>query len=224
MIQINLLPHHLRPIKRTPLPHILAILVLIAAIAGMGYLYVAQVAQMAAARERKADIERQLAELQDVIEETERLAAQKLRLQSKVETIREILADRVIWSKQLYRLTELTPENIWYENVSVSQQRVPERHQKVDPQGKPVFDPKTGEPVMETRNVYKPIFMVSGYAVRDVAGDPNVNKFAEQTASDPAFNALFQLQDTRMRDTEYEGYQTRFFSFQYLIQNEGASS
>ena len=35
MITINLLPKHLRPVKRTPIPHILSILVLLAAIAGM---------------------------------------------------------------------------------------------------------------------------------------------------------------------------------------------
>lgn len=46
MITINLLPEELRPVQRTPLPHILSLLVLAAALFFMGKTYLGMTMQL----------------------------------------------------------------------------------------------------------------------------------------------------------------------------------
>lgn len=222
MILVNLLPHHLRPIKRTPLPHILSVAVLVLAVFVMVSMYVTQATRIASAQSEKIRLETDLAALSEVVEETERLAAQKARLQTKVDTIQEIVADRIIWSEHLHRLTELTPENIWYSRIHVTNERFQEIHPVLDDQGRQRINPRTNQPERERRTVYRRVLRVSGYAIRDEDGLPSTTRFASETSTDDKFAAMFQMRTTHVQDTEFEGYPVRHFTFDYLIDHQEA--
>lgn len=87
MITINLLPKHLRPVKRTPIPHILSILVLLAAIAGMVVVFGAVHAQLMIKRGELDGVQKDLAGLQAVKDEYDQLMADKTKLASKINAI-----------------------------------------------------------------------------------------------------------------------------------------
>jgi hypothetical protein len=68
MITINLLPQHLRPVKRTPLPYILGVLFLAAVLVGMAFVFVQNGVELAMARRDLEAKKAELADLQPIVE------------------------------------------------------------------------------------------------------------------------------------------------------------
>lgn len=222
MIRVNLMPPHLRPIKRTPLPHIASVIVLILAIGGMAYLFLDVRGQITATRLDLADKQRAYQQLEDTVREFNQLNEKKASLRDKIGVIQDILADRIVWSEQLNRLIEITPANIWYSGMTVTTQGFPERRQKIDPKTNQVMtDRNTGQPVYESVTVRRRVLAVSGYAVSDERGESNIYPLAEISSSDPQFSRYFKITRPRMQDTEFQGFAVRGFTLEYLIETPG---
>ncbi len=222
MILINLMPPHLRPIKRTPLPHIGSILVLLMAIAAMLYLLIGIRAQIGSTRTELEAKTREYQELEDTVREFNELNAQKAALRDKISVIQEILADRIVWSEQLNRLVELTPDNIWFSGVAVTLQNFPERRPKLDPKtNQPMKEKNSDKVIYENVQVKKRVLEVSGYAVTDETGRADVNPLTKATSTDIEFGRSFTLIRPRLEDTEFEGFAVRGFSMEYLIETPG---
>ena len=217
MILINLLPEELRPIKRTPLPHLLSIAILVAAIVGSGLMFFQTFSKTVSLKRDIAQTEQELDSLSAIVDEYNQLGERKLELQDKVSTIEEILLDRKIWSRHLHRLAQLTPENFWYSGIKETSQTFRENVIKRDPKtGQPVMD-KKGEPEMEIATVQKPVLEISGYIINDEEGRANLNELLQATTEYPEFNANFELFRPSIEDTEFNGFNVRGFTAEFEI-------
>jgi len=217
MIIINLLPQELRPIKRTPLPHILSVAVLLAAIAGMAFLFINITRNIAATNDDIAKANQELEGLRDVVEEYNALSEQKEQLENKINVIQEILSDRIIWSEQLHRLSELTPDNFWYKRIRETSKTVRIERVELDPKtGEEVLD-KDGNPKIIKENVKRPVFEISGYVINNEQGSSQINPLTYNTTQDEAFSKLFTLDTPNLTNEEYNGFAVRGFALEYNI-------
>jgi Tfp pilus assembly protein PilN len=222
MIKINLLPEHMRPIRRTPLPYIASLAVLALALGGMAMAYLAVQNELGGVRSALNADKAALTALEPIVSEANELAQKKLDLESKIDVIQSILSDRIVWSEQINRLTELTPENIWFRRIAVIWELFPEQIVEVDANtGQPVIDQRTGRIRTRTVRTRKPLLQVSGYVVDDEEGRSVIFPLMEQTSNDPEFAARFTLQGPRLEDTEFGGYPVRGFTLPYLITGGG---
>lgn len=224
MILINLMPPHLRPIKRTPLPHIASILLFLLCVAGMFYLFLGIRGQINATRAELEAKTREYQALEDTVREFNELNQQKAALRDKISVIQEILADRIVWSEQLNRLVEITPDNIWYSGIAVTTQSFPERRPKLDPKtNQPIKEKNSDKIVYENVQIKRRVLEVSGYVVTDETGRSDVFPLAEASANDIEFSRYFKLIRPKLQDTEFEGFAVRGFSMEYLIETPGES-
>lgn len=217
MIRINLLPHHLRPVQRTPLPYILSVAVLVAILAFMATWYMGVVAEYNGVDTKYAAANKALSGLALVVEEYNGLVSEKLKLQEKVETIRPILQDRLLWSQWLHQLAKLTPENIWYKRIRTITRKVQMEQPKIGKNGQPERDPTTGRPIIEKVPVDRQFLEVSGYAVEDESGRSSTSALAESTRNDEEFSRKFTMSSPRIEDTDFDGYAVRAFTFEYEV-------
>ena len=221
MILINLLPRHLRPQKRSPLPHILSILMLFMVV---GVLMLLAVGHLSAKAELRGEVQRttdELNALADVVEEFNELSEKKQMLSSRIEIIQQILQDRIIWSKQLHRLSELTPDNIWYSRIRQTYQTVREDRQRIDSRtGQPVLG-DNGQPIFELQNVRRSVLEVSGYVINDPQGQAQISPLTNSLANDAEFASLFRIMRPQIQDTEFDGYRVRSFTLEYLLDPGG---
>lgn len=217
MIIINLLPQELRPIKRTPLPHILSVAVLLAAIAGMAFLFLNITRNIAQTKSEIAKANQELEGLRDVVEEYNALSEQKEQLESKINVIQEILSDRIIWSEQLHRLAELTPDNFWYKRIRETSKSVRVERVEIDPKtGAEVLD-KDKKPKIIKETVKRPVFEISGYVINNDEGLSQINPLTYNTTQDEAFSKLFTLDTPNLSNEEYNGFAVRGFVLEYNI-------
>ena len=217
MIKINLLPFEQRPITRTPLPHIISLVVLVAALFFMGQTYLKLNIELSGINQQIAKQEAAMSQLAATVKEYDELEKQKKQLQTIVATIQIILKDRTIWSEHLHKLAVLTPENIWYKRLRLTERKFSEEAPAVDKNGKPEMDKVTGKQKMTRQQVTRSILEVSGYAIDDESGLSSTATLASNTTSDPDFSKVFQLYTSRITDTEFDGYPVREFIFEYVI-------
>jgi Tfp pilus assembly protein PilN len=217
MIRINLLPHHLRPIQRTPLPYILSAAVLVASLVFMATWFMSVAAEYGSVNKKYNDARTALAGLAPVVEEYNGLVKEKVKLQDKVETIRPILQDRLLWSQWLHQLAKLTPENIWYKRIQTVTRKVQMDVPKMNKAGQPERDQATGLPIMEKVPVDRQFLQVSGYAVEDESGRSSTAALAESTRNDEEFSRKFTMSSPRIEDTEFGKYAVRAFTFEYEV-------
>jgi len=212
MIDINLLPHHLRPIKRTPIPYLASGVVLIGVVLFVVMQLVGtQAAIMAKNRELKQN-QKALDDLQDIVKQFNALVAKKKQVADKIATIDEIASDRIIWSRQLFNLGRLAPENFWYSGIQVDKKKVKENETQIDP--------KTKQETVKTITVDRPILKVTGFVVTGADGTDDVNPLLLATDKDDEFSKLFQLETLNLEFKEFDGRLIRSFAIEYLIQQE----
>ena len=222
MIVVNLLPEELRPIKRTPLPHLASVLVLVLAIGLMGLLFLAKIAEISDTNAKLATAEQELDALKDIVEDYNALSAKKQQLENKINVIQEILADRIIWSEQLHELSTLTPENFWYERIRVTSKTVREERVVIDEKtGQPVVDPKTKVEKTIKVNVKRPMLEISGYVINNDEGSNQIYPLTFSTTEDKEFGSIFVLDRPQITDAEYNGYAVRGFVLEYKIETGG---
>jgi len=217
MIKINLLPYEQRPITRTPLPHVISLMILAGTLFFMLQTYMQLNVELAGVNQQIAKQEAALELLKETVKKYEELEKQKKQLQTMVATIQIILKDRTIWSEHLYKITTLTPDNIWYKRLRLTTRRFTEEIPAVDAKGNPVMDKITGRQKMEKKQITRPILEISGYAIDDESGLSSTATLATNTTSDPEFSKNFVLYTADTTDTEFDGYPVRGFVFEYLI-------
>lgn len=217
MIKINLLPLDQRPITRTPLPHVISLLIMLAVLFFIAQTYLKLDIELTNIDQQIARQEAAMSQLAATVAEYEELEKQKKQLQNIVATIQDILKDRTIWSEHLHQLAALTPENVWYQRLRLTERRFTEEEPAVGKDGKPEIDTRTGQQRMTRKQVVRPILEVSGYAIDDESGLSSTATLASNTATDPEFSKMFQLFTSRINDTEFDGYPVRGFVFEYVI-------
>lgn len=212
MIQINLLPDDLRPVKRTLLPHLLSILVLIVTLGIVVVYHQGSVmAQERSMRAERDDNVRRLEQLQPYVDEANELTLKEQMLATRIDTINEIVRDRIIWSRQLWKLSDLAPANIWYSGFATENRRVQQTVREVQADGSSVERRVT---------VQKPIFRISGYVIDSPEGSRSIGPFMTALATDPEFSETFVLESPDFRDTNFDGYPVRQFSIDFTYGRE----
>lgn len=214
MININLLPFHLRPIKHSPVPYVASLLVAGLVLVALAGIWVDKQRAIREQRQILAKNQDQLNELQAIVEEYERLEQQKVQLADKVEIINEILADRIIWSLQLWNISRLTPENFWYKSIAVKEKQYTETRKE--------YNEKTKKEETKRVTVRRPVLELSGYVIEGPDGGSDINPLTFKMQEDPEFSKTFQLDLPKFQDTEFDGYKVREFTLEYLI-NKGGS-
>lgn len=213
MININLLPWHLRPIKRSPIPYVASLLVaglIILVLAGM---WVDKQAQIGDQRATLKETNEKLDALKAIVDEYERLEKQKVDLAEKVTIINEILADRIIWSRQLWNISRLTPDNFWYGSIAMKKKQFTESRKEINP--------KTKQEEVKKVTVFKPVLELTGYVIEGTDGTSDINPLTFKMQDDKEFSNLFQLDLPKFQDTLFEGYKVREFTLEYLINQGG---
>jgi Tfp pilus assembly protein PilN len=208
MIIVNLLPHHLRPIKRTPIPHILSVMVLAGVLVTIGILFVRNVSTLGGINAEILTTQTDLASLQYVLDESDRLTQQKKNLRARTEVIQEILQGRTIWSQELNRLAHLTPENVWYSSISIIRKQRTTYVDETDAKG-----------VVKSvaKRVPYPVLELSGYARNDEDGIPSVEPLIKNTTQDCQFKSKFEMDAPSTDPVEFNGIQVQSFTLQYWI-------
>jgi hypothetical protein len=213
MININLLPWHLRPIKRSPIPYVASLLLAGLAVLALAGMWVNNQARIVEQRAILKDNTEKLQALQDIVDEYERLEKQKVELAEKVTIINEILADRIIWSRQLWNVSRLTPDNFWYSSIAVKDKQYTETRKEINPQTKK-------EEVKKT-TVRRPILELTGYVIEGADGTSDINPLTFKMQDDKEFSSIFQLDLPKFQDTLFEDYKVREFTLEYLINQGG---
>ena len=211
MIQTNLLPYHLRPVKRSPLPYIASLAVLIVALAAMAGVGLSSQAQIVVGRGRLAAHQSDYEGLRTFVDEFKQLQAQKERLADKIAIIQDIVGERIIWSEQLWSISRLTPENFWFSNITEKEKSRREKRY--------VYNSKTKKEELKTVTVKHRVLELAGYVIEGADGTNNIYPLTFNLEQDPAFSALFQLSLPRLGDTEFNGYEVRSFTLEYRIQS-----
>lgn len=213
MIRINLLPYHLRPIKRTPIPYIISGLVLIIALLVMAAMFISKQSVIGEKRRLHAEYTEELATLDVIVKKANELAIQKEQLAEKIKTIDEIVRDRITWSRQLWNLSRLAPENLWFSDISVETKHIRERRTEIDP--------KTNQLKTTDVTIQRSMLKVSGYVIEGPDGSNDVSPFALATEQDPEFSKLFQIETSSLKDMDFEGYSVKSFTLEYRIWSGG---
>ena len=216
MITVNLLPYELRPIKRTPLPYILSGATFVLVVGVVAIVFVKNIADIAGATRTLNEHKAELSQLQPVVEDYNAIVKKKLQLAEQVQTINDIASDRIIWSRQLFNLNRLVPDNMWYDEIDVGVRPFTETHL--------VFNERTKQNEMVTERVDRQVLALSGYVVPGEDGQASVSPFTLATENDPEFSELFQLELSTFKDTIFEEVGVREFKLEYVIRRGGSEN
>ena len=209
MIRVNLLPHHLRPVRRSSIPYLLSGGLFLIALVAMAFMWVKKEREINERERAIAGYQEELDALEPIRRESDELEQLKLALADKIGTIAEITSDRIIWSRQLWSLARLAPPNFWYDGISVETKQYRERQ--------PTYNAQTKKTEMKTVTVTKPILKVEGYVTEAEDGTMDVNPLLIATTMDEEFSELFQLEPPSLKDDEFDGYEVKSFTLEYLI-------
>jgi hypothetical protein len=224
MIRINLLPHHLRPIKRTPLPYIACAVLLAIVVLGMFSSFVTTQATVRAESKELNRLKTELQNLDSIVTEFKNLEALKVQLADRIKTIDEIVKDRIIWSRQMWLLSQLTPKNFWYSEIVITAKNYPKQEPVIDTQtGKPKVNPTTNRIEMKTVQVSRPILRLSGYVIDSPDGRQDVSPLTDALTQDEEFSSMFQLEQPSFSSDEFEGFPVKRFTLEFLITAGGDS-
>jgi len=235
MIRINLLPEEFRPVKRSILAYFLSLVVIIIGLVIITIIYLNYQRTISSLRTQLSNLEKEynsptklvndegeVITLSSIVNEFKKLDKKRQELEKRVEVIREILSDRIIWSQNLYLLAKLTPDNVWYDRIRVTWQTFKEKVIKIDAKTKkPILDPRTKEPQTEQKTVKRPILEITGYVISGEQGERQISPLIENTTNPeiaPEFVKQFTLMRPRIEDTEYNGFSVRKFTLEYLIE------
>jgi len=237
VIRINLLPDHLRPVKRTPLPYLISVLIFGVSMLAVAGSFLAVQASILGERTALAKSEAVLADpsLQEIVGESNRLEALKGTLDLRRSIIQEIVSDQIVWSKRLWQLSELTPENVWYSKIEEDVGKFTEY--VMEP------DPSTGKMHMVSKNADRPILRVEGYVVPGADGNSSVTPLTDNLTAtidltlpedqwaldDPAIHAdsfgnYFVLESPTFEDKDFDGFSAKWFALEFIIVPTGSSS
>lgn len=215
MINVNLLPHNLRPIKRTPIPYIASGVVVLIAIGVMTQMFLSAASVKNAKQALLDQHQQEFAKLEDVWRESDKLKALQQGLSDKIATIDEIVRGRMIWSEHLWNLTRVAPPNLWFSGFQEATKDFKER--------KTETDAKTGKQVTKDVTVPRPILKVSGYVIDTPELRADVGQFALAVEQNSEISQTFELKSPSIKDTTFENYAVKSFTCEFLIKSSGVA-
>lgn len=225
MININLLPHHLRPIKRTPLPYIAVGIVAIVAVLYIAFSFISTSAQILGRQAQLAAHQHELEQMKKIVEESNELEKAKLQLADKIATIQDIASNRIVWSRELFNLSRLKPDNFWYSEIIEDKKSYPMQVPVMDPKtGKQKINETTKKPEFKMEQISKPILRLTGYVVAGPDGRSDVSPLTDALSTDPEFIGMFQMEPPSFSDTEFQGFPVKKFTLEFQIQPEGEAA
>lgn len=237
MININLLPDHLRPIKRTPLPYLISVLIFGVSMLAVAGSFLAIQASILGERTALSKSEEVLSDpgLQEIVRESNRLETLKGTLDLRRSIIEEIVSDQIVWSKRLWQLSELTPDNVWYSKIEEAVGKFTEDVREPDP--------STGQMRTVSKTVDRPILRVEGYVVPGADGNSSVTPLTDNLTAtidltlpedqwaldDPSIHAdsfgnHFVLDSPTFEDKDFEGFAAKKFELEFIIVPTGSRS
>ena len=216
MIYINLLPEHLRPIKRTPVPYLVSTGLFVVAVLFMGISYIGTRHQIVLQNSALESVRSDLRQLEDVINRSKSLAKRKRDFASRLMTIKEIAGDRIVWSRQLWNLSRLTLDNMWYDKIQVKQIPIMEE--------KTTFNPQTQKEETKNEMVMYDFLVLEGFIARGEDGNFSLGELLERMAEDEEFSALFELGFPTFSDADEAGQLVRKFTLECRIKAQGADT
>ena len=211
MIRTNLLPYHLRPIKRTPLPYLAALLLLALSLCAMAMMFLGAMGKVAEKRAIMQQHRDEFQKLKPIVDEYNELSTQKESFAGKVDVIQEIVSDRIIWSRQLWSLSRLMPENFWLKSITETEK--PFKEQKL------VYDEKLKKEELKVVTVKRRVLEVGGYVIKGADDTASMNPLVFATQQDQEFSELFQISMPKLKDTEFEKTKVREFTVEYVVQD-----
>ncbi|NUM52178.1 MAG: hypothetical protein HUU46_00910 [Candidatus Hydrogenedentes bacterium] len=225
MININLLPHHLRPVKRTPVPYIAVGIVAVLAVLYIAFSFISTSARILGQQAQLTSYQQELEEKKKIVEESNELEKLKLQLADKIATIQEIASNRIVWSRELHNLSRLKPENFWYSEIIEDKKSYPMQVPVMDPKtGKQKINEATKKPEFKSESVSKPILRLTGYVVAGADGRSDVSPLTDALSTDAEFIKMFQMEPPSFSDTEFEGFPVKKFTLEFQIQPEGEAA
>jgi Tfp pilus assembly protein PilN len=206
MINVNLLPPELRPIRRSGLPYIIVAVAGTVVVIALLSIFMANKLTVA---NNEAELEGLKADLQRVREsakQVKELEAKKASVEAKDKAIRDINSDRIVWSKQLYYLARLMPDQVWLKDVEVET--------KTRTETVPVPDAPEGQP--QTKQVPVPYqsLKLTGYALsyKEEMGVNLVGVFVNAIENDTDFTTFFKSPEPQLlKDEEFGGVNVKEF-------------
>ena len=133
MIKVNLLPPEYRKVEGTPVVRLVALMlgVFLTATAVSGWAYV-RMGMLSKVRSEREQIEEQLVQLKAQAERSQALLREFKEYQRRRETIEQIGANRILWSRKLDQLADLVHNKgdnsrhvVWLNSIRTAGPRVP---------------------------------------------------------------------------------------------------
>lgn len=134
MIEINLLPEHLRRAEGTPLPRILTIYIGVAVCLGLIFLNYHFMVKSEQAAKKRDDLQARVNDLQQQIKELDRIEQEIMQVRTHVSAVEELYRERVVWAKLLWDLKTIVNnqeynrknanrEYLWFYEMNVEESR-----------------------------------------------------------------------------------------------------
>jgi len=182
MIEINLLPAELRPRPRSPLPYLMTIALAIAVVMYCLIAFVGKWRTISDFENRIAELDVKIEQVRDSVNAVKQLEDNYRRLSAKRAAISTIVSDRILWSKVLYMLPQLVPDDVWLSDLKESVQNVPVTIENPDPEARQRTI---------TKNITIRRLEIAGYALspREERGVDLVGQFvrAMEDKNDPKY-------------------------------------
>lgn len=206
MINVNLLPPELRPLRRSGLPYIIVAVAGTVVVIALLSIFMANKLTVA---NKDAELEGLKADLQRVREsakQVKELEAKKASVEAKDKAIKDINSDRIVWSKQLSYLARLMPDQVWLKDIEVET--------KTRTETVPVPDAPEGQP--QTKQVAVPYqsLKLTGYALsyKEEMGVNLVGVFVKAIENDTDFTTYFKSPEPQLlKDEEFGGVNVKEF-------------
>jgi hypothetical protein len=154
---------------------------------------------------REASLQAQIDEVWASVEAVKELEKKKRQLNAKQEAIGKIMSDRMVWSKVLYDLAGLVPEDVWLsdlkEDVKITQTTVPNP------------DPDAAQKTI-TKAITTRKFKVGGYAMspRAESGVESVGQLVRAMEDSADFSKQFRNPTPqRVFDEEFDKVSVKKF-------------
>lgn len=198
MINVNLLPPELRPLRRSPLPYIVVAIVGAAVILALLSMYTANQIQVANKHRQLEDLKAELQRVREAAEQVKELEAKEASIAIKDRAIKDITSDRIIWAEQLHYLARLMPGQVWLKDIEVETKS---RTIMVD-----VPDAKEGEPKTKPKVIPYQSLKLTGYALShaEEIGVNLVGVFVRAIEDDAQFSSIFASPEPRLvKDEEF---------------------
>jgi len=217
MIDINLLPEELRPRPRSPLPYLATLALVVVVVLYCVISSFVELHKISGFKQRVDELDEQIEVVRASAEAVKELESKERRLNAKRLAIGTIMADRIVWSKVLYMLARIVPEDVWLTGIV----------EKVKTERVTIDNPDPGAgPKKIQKTVTRRILEITGYALspREEQGVHLVGRFVRAMEDDQDFSERFRGPEPQsVNDAEFEDVPVKDFQIWCRIAKGGSS-